>query len=121
MVHGEMLTSDEKAKITKLLSAGKTTLKIAKIIHCDHHTVKKYINEGKVERKKHKGGRPKALNKKELRKVKKALRQNLPSTSKEIFKQALIEKVLKPARNHIFNTMAKQRSAISCPLLSEMN
>ena len=45
MVRGKILTIDEKIKITKLLSGGKTTLEVVKIIKRDHRTVKKYVNE----------------------------------------------------------------------------
>ena len=53
MAKGKMSTASEKANIVKLLKMKKSTLEISKIIKRDHRTVKRYMNEGKVDRKQH--------------------------------------------------------------------
>ena len=54
MAKGKMLTASERANVVKLLMMKKSTLEISKIIKQDHRTVKRFTNEGKVDRKQHK-------------------------------------------------------------------
>lgn len=121
MARGKMLTSSEKAKITSLLSESKTTLEISKIIKRDHRTVKRFVHEGKVERKQHKGGRPRKLNSRDGRKIKRSLSQNPHSNSKQIFEDAGVANIPKTTRNRILKNMGKQCSPTVCPPLSELN
>ena len=67
MVRMKMLTSSEKSKITSLLSENKSTLEISKLTKRDHRTVKQFVHDGKIERKPHKGSRPRKFNKRDER------------------------------------------------------
>ena len=77
-----MLTASERANAVKLLKMKKSTLEISKIIKRDHRTGKRFTNEGKVDRKQHKRGRPRVTTSRDLRKIKRALSQNPHCTSK---------------------------------------
>ena len=116
-----MLTSSEKAKITRLLSENKSTVEISKLLKRDHRTIKKFVLDGKLERKPHKGGRPRKLTKRDERKIKRALSQNPHSSSNHIFKDAGVANIPKTTRNRTLKTMGKQRSPTVCPPLSEVN
>ena len=69
MAKGKMLTASERANVVKLLKMKKSTLEISKIIKRDHRTVKKFTNEGKIDRKQHKSGRPRVTTSRDLRKI----------------------------------------------------
>ena len=62
MAKGKMLTASERPNIVKLLKMNNSALEISKIIKRDHCTVKRFTNEGKVDRKPHKNGRPNVTN-----------------------------------------------------------
>ena len=47
-----MLISNERREIIKLLAKDKSTLEISKILKRDHKTVKRFIDDRKVKRKK---------------------------------------------------------------------
>ena len=81
----------------------------------------KDYNEGKVDRKQHKNGRPRVTTSRDLRKIKRALSQNPHCTSKDIFDAAGLTDVSKRTRNRILNNMADQRSPAVCPPLSDIN
>ena len=121
MAKGRMLANSERTEIVKLLKENKTTLEISKIIKRDHRTVKRFVNEGKVDRKKHKTGRPRVTTSRYLRKISRSLSMNPHCTSKEIFEKAGLTDVSKRTRNRILGKMANQRSPAVCPPLSEIN
>ena len=81
----------------------------------------KDYDEGKVDRKQHKNGRPRVTTSRDLRKIKRALSQNPHCTSKDIFDAAGLTDVSKRTRNRILNNMADQRSPAVCPPLSDIN
>ena len=116
-----MLTGSERANVVKLLKMKKSTLEISKIIKRDHRTVKRFTNEGKVDRKQHKSSRPRVTTSRDLRKIKRALSHNPHCTSKDIFDAAGLTDVSKRTRNLILNNMADQRSPAVCPSLSDIN
>ena len=119
MTKGKMLTASERANVVKPLKMKKSTLKIFKIIKQDHRTVKRFTNEGKVDRKQHKSGLPRVTTSRDLRKIKRAMSQNPQCT--DIFDAAGVTDVSKRTRNRILNNMADQRSPAVCPLLSDIN
>ena len=85
MAKEKMLTASERDNIVNLLMMKSSTLEISKIIKRDHRRVKRFTNEGKVDRKQHKRGRPRMTTSRYLRKIKRDLSQNLHCTSKDIF------------------------------------
>ena len=112
MVRGKLVTSSEKAKITIFLSENKSTLEILKLIKRDHRTVKQFFYDGKIERKPHKGGRPRKLNKRDETKIKRSLSQNPQSSSKHIFEDAGVANIPKTTRNRTLeNQGGKQQFA----------
>ena len=116
-----MLTANEKAEIVKLLSLNKNTLEISKKLKRDHRTVKRFVNEGKTERKSHSNGRPKVTTARDIRKIKRSLSANPHSTSKSIFESAGVTGISKRSRNRILKDIADQRSPTKCPPLSDVN
>ena len=101
MAKGPMLTAYERRQIVTNLAIGKSTLEISKILKRDHRTVKRFVEEGKVERKQHKRGRPSVTTSRDLRKIKRSLSQNPHSTSQTIFEAAGVTNVSKRTRNRI--------------------
>ena len=110
-----MLTSSEKAKITRLSSENKSTLEISKFIRRDHRTVKNFDHAGKIERKPHKGDRLRKLNKRDERNIKRSPSQNPHSSSKHIFEDAGVADIPKTTRNRTLKSIGKQRSPTVCP------
>ena len=45
------LSEDEKSKVVKNLSLGKTSLEISKMLTRDHRTIKKYIEDFSAQRR----------------------------------------------------------------------
>ena len=116
-----MLTSSEKAKIISLLSKNKSLFEISKLVKRDHHTVKQLVHDGKIERKPHKRDRPRKLNKRDERKIKRSQSQNPHSSSKLILEDDGVANIPKTIRNWALKTMGKQRSPTVCRPLSEVN
>ena len=83
------LKPEEKQRIVELLSHGKTSLDISKLIHRDHRTVKRFMeNSNKVRRRADKGKFQK-ISHREINSVKKTL-SNPHSANAKIFHEARV-------------------------------
>ena len=70
------LKTGEKQRIVELLRHGKNSLDISKLIHRDHRTVKKFIeNSNKVRGRWHKG-KFRKITRREISSIKKTLSKN---------------------------------------------
>ena len=86
-----VLKPEAKKKITQLLSQGKTSVDISKIIHRDHRTVKSYIaNSSKVRQRSDKVTFQK-ISRLEISFIKRAVAKKPHSTSFKIFGEAGVQ------------------------------
>ena len=67
------LKSEEKQTIVGLLSHGKTSLDISKLIHQDHRTVKRFIENSNKVRGRSDKGKFRKISRREISSVKKTL------------------------------------------------
>lgn len=121
MAKGVQLTEDETKKITKLLSTGKSTCFIAKQLKRDHRTIKKFVENGGVTRKKPTKCKPKALSPAKVRKLKFALAKNPNATSKTIFDEAGIHDIPKTTRNVYLRKLGTVKKVVASPPLSKLH
>ena len=121
MAKGVQLTQRETKMITNLLSTGKSTLFIAKKLKRDHRTIKKFVENGAVIRKKPSNSKPKALSSAQLRKLKFALVKNPHASSKIIFDEAGIPDIPKTTRNVYLSKMGNVKKMIASPPLSKLH
>jgi transposase len=121
MVRGKMLTDDERAYIVAQLNLQKTTLVISKALGRDHRTVKRFVEEGKLHRKKHVSGRPSKISARDMRRIKRATAKNPHATSKTVFQAAGVTDVSKSTRNRVLRTVANQRKRAIQPPMSKVN
>ena len=82
------LKPEEKQRIVELLSHGKTSLDISKLIHRDHHTVKRFMENSNKARGRADKGKFRKIARREISSVKKTLSKNPHSTSSKIFYEA---------------------------------
>ena len=71
----------EKQRIVELLSHGKTSLDISNLIHRDHRTVKRFMENINKMRGRADKGRFRKISRREISSVKKTLSKNPHSTS----------------------------------------
>lgn len=121
MAKGVQLTQDESKKIIHLLSTGKSTCFIAKKLKRDHRTIKKFVENGGVIRKKPSRCKPKALSSAQVRKLKLALIKNPNATSKNIFDDAGIPDIPKTTRNVYLRKLGTVKKAIASPPLTKLH
>ena len=121
MAKGVQITEYETKKITKLLSTGKSTCFIAKQLKRGHHTIKKFVENDWVTRKKPTKCKPKALSPAKVHKLKFALAKNPNSTSKTIFDQAGIHDIPKTTRNVYLRKLGTVKKVVASPPLSKLH
>ena len=82
------LKPEEKQRIVELLSHGKTSLDISKLIHQDHRTVKSFMENSNKMRGRADKGKSRKISRGEISSVKKTVSKNPHSISAKIFHEA---------------------------------
>ena len=82
------LKPEEKQRIVELLGHGKTSLDISKLIHRDHCTVIRFIENSNRVRGRSDKGKFRKISRREISSVKKTLSKNPHSMSAKIFHEA---------------------------------
>ena len=113
------LTESEKPKITKSLSEGCNTLEIAKILGCDHRTIKRFVANSQQGRKKRVEKKRRKLTAKDLRRIKREATRNPLSSSSVIFQNCDLPGVPRSTRCSVLRDMAKVRKAETRPPLNK--
>ena len=111
------LKPEEKQRVEELLSHGKTSLDISKLIHRDHRTVKRFMeNSNKVKGRADKR-KFRKISRREISSVKKTLSKNPNSTSAKIFHEAGVPSRSIAGRCKILRSFGKvTKPAIKPPL-----
>lgn len=104
------LSALEQAKIIKLLGQGHTATSIAKILGRDVRTIRKFITNGKQERKKRNEAKVKKITKREMVLRKREVARNPLSSSAALFKAAGIGEVPRTTRCRILQTIGTVKS-----------
>ena len=112
------LKPEEKQRIVELLSHGKTSLDISKLIHRDHHTVKRFMeNSNKVGGGRADKGKFRKISRREISSIKKTLSKNPHSTSAKIFHEAGVPSRARAGRCKILRSIGKvTKPTIKTPL-----
>ena len=113
------LKPEEKQRIVELLSHGKTSLNISKLIHQDHRTVKRFIENSNKVRGRLDKGRFRKISRREISAVKKTLAKNPHSTSATIFHEAGVPSRSRAGRCKILRSIGKVRKPIIKPPLKQ--
>ena len=101
------LKPEEKQRIVEWLSHGKTSLDISKLIHRDHHTVKRFMENSNKVRGRADKGKFRKISRKEISTVKKTLSKNPHSTSAKIFHEAGVPSRSRAGRCKILRSIGK--------------
>ena len=110
----------EKQRIVELLSHGKTSVDIIKLIHRDHRTVKRFKmeNSNKVRGRTDKG-KFRKVSRREISSVKKTLSKNPHSTSAKIFHEAGVPSRSRAGRCKILRSIGKVTKPTIIPPLKK--
>ena len=101
------LKPEERQRIVELLSHGKTSLDISKLIRRDHRTVKRFMeNSNKVSGRADKE-KFRKISRREISSVKKTLSKNPHSTSAEVFHEAGVPSRSRAGRCKILRSIGK--------------
>ena len=109
----------EKQRIVEFLSHGKTSLDISKLIHRDHRTVKRFIENSNKVRGRSDKGRFRKISRREISAVKKTLAKNPHSTSATIFHEAGIPSRSRAGQCKILWSIGKVRKPTIKPPLKQ--
>ena len=111
------LKPEEKQRIVELLSHGKTNLDISKLIHRDHRTVKRFMENSNKVRGRADKGKFRKISRREISSVKKTLSKNPHSSSAKIFHEAEVPSRSRTGRCKILRSIGKvTKPAIKPPL-----
>ena len=111
------LKPEEKQRKVELLSYGKTSLDISKLIHRDHRTVKRFMENSNKVRGRADKGKFRKISRRESSLVKKTLSKNPDSTSAKIFHEAGVPSRYRAGRCKILRSIGKAtKLAIKPPL-----
>ncbi|XP_069583295.1 D-beta-hydroxybutyrate dehydrogenase, mitochondrial-like isoform X2 [Ranitomeya imitator] len=105
------LTGSEKSKIVRCLAEGCSSLEIAKLLNCNHRTIKRFMANSQQGRKKHVGQKRRKITAHELRKIKREAAKMPFTTSFAIFQSCNVTGVTKSTRCAILRDMAEVRKA----------
>ena len=101
------LKPEEKQRIVELLSHGKTSLDISNLIHRDHRTVKRFMENSNKGRGRADKGKFRKISRREITSVKKTLSKNPHSTSAKIFHEAGVLSRSRAGRCKILRSIGK--------------
>ena len=107
MVRRKCLTDQENADIVSKLANGKSVSNIAATLSRDVRTVRKFVSNPLAKAIRKDKGKSKVLTKRDLLRVKRQLRKNPNSTSKNILDNVGLCHVLKSTRCRVLRHMAK--------------
>ena len=113
------LTKEEKKIIIQELEKSSSTLEIAKKLKRDHRTIKRFCKDGSKERKRADKGKFRAVNARQIRKIKVEVSRKPYATSKTIFEDANVKNVSRPTRCKVLKTVASVKKAIKAPPLTK--
>uniref|UniRef100_A0A3Q3LHN4 Tc1-like transposase DDE domain-containing protein n=1 Tax=Mastacembelus armatus TaxID=205130 RepID=A0A3Q3LHN4_9TELE len=113
------LTDSEKSKIIKNLSEGCSTLEIAKILGCDHRTIKHFVANPQKGHKKRVERKRCQLTAKDLRRLKCEGTRNPLSSSAVLFQNCNLPGISRSTRRSVLRDMAKVRKAETQPPLNK--
>ena len=101
------LKPEERQRIAELLSHSKTSLDISKLIHRDHRTVKRFMENSNKVRGRADKGKFRKISRREISTVKKTLSRNPHSTSAKIFHEAGVPSRSRAGRCKILRSIGK--------------
>ena len=111
------LKPEEKQRIVELLSHGKTSLDISKLIHRDRRTVERFIENSNKVRGRLDKGKFRKVSRREISSIKKTLSKNSHSTSAKIFHEAGVPSRSRAGRCKILRNIGKAaKPSIKPPL-----
>ena len=113
------LDSQEKAKIVKCLAEGCSSLEISKIIHRDHRTVKKFVNDSQHVRTRVDKPSRRVLSGRDLAAVKREMSRKPISTSAQIFQAAGLPHVSRSTRCRALRSVGKVVKVKTMPPLNK--
>ena len=113
------LKPEEKQRIVELLSHGKTSLDISGLIHRDHRTVKRFIENSNKVRGRSDKGKFRKISRREISLVKKTLSKNPQSTSAKIFHEAGVPLRSRAGRCKILRSIGKATKPTIKPPLKQ--
>ena len=119
MGRGLDLKKSEKERIVQELGLGKDTLEISKLLHRDHRIIQKFVNEGKMERKKRPTGNFTSLTSRDINSIKRELSRNPHMSSNEIFLAAGLPNVPKNTRCRVLRSLGRVKTMEKRPLLTQ--
>ena len=112
---------EEKGRIVQLLSNGLSSLEIAKEMHRDNRTIKKFINNPLKQRTYTEKFKFRKICRREVTLIKQSLARNQLSSSKIIFDDARVDVRARNTRCRILNSIGNVRCARKRPPLSKQN
>ena len=118
------LSQAEKSKIVQRLHNKISTLDIAKELHRDHRTIKRYCTNPQLcngRSDKGKNRRKPFLSRRTMSKIKREVRRNPLETSKQVFEKVGVPDVPKTTRCRILKTIAKYGKPEVRPQLKDIH
>ena len=114
------LSNDEKCKIIKLLSDNFNILSISRIIKRDKRTIKNFVENPLQKRKERVDkGKFRKIDKHDLRKIKKNVKNKPLKTSATIFNEVLASDTPKTTRCRILKSISDVKSPVKKPVLTQ--
>jgi transposase len=112
------LTAQEKAEIVRKVAAGESTLSVAKELHRDHRTVKRFTDNATFERSRTEKSKFRSVSTRQLAKLRREVAKHPLSTSRDIFAGVDLPDVSRSTRCRILRGIALHQKAKAQPLLT---
>ena len=112
------VSAAEKQQIVECLGQGMTTINIAKKLHRDHRTIKKYVADSEHTRVRADKGKLRTLSNRQLRQVKRAAAKMPCHSSRQVFEAAGASNVPRTTRCRVLQRFAAVRKPSCQPPLS---
>lgn len=119
MGHAKDLTDEEKQTIIKETAKKTSWASIARILGRHVRTVQRFLNDPSPRKTRSDKDQLKAVNTRDIRRIKREVFKKPGSTSNAIFKKSGLNEVPKTTRNRILKTIAKVKSPEKRPPLTQ--
>lgn len=119
MGRGKDLTKEEKQTIIKETAKKTSCASIARILGRNVKTIQRFLRDPSNRKARSDKGDLKAVNTRDIRKIRREVFRKPGSTSKAIFENSGLNEVPKTTRNRILRTIAKVKSAEKKPPLTQ--
>ena len=113
------LQFSEKGKIVTLLSKGRSSLEISKILKRDHRTIKKFANASGTGRKRRDQAKFRKITDRQLHNLKRHVATIPFTTSRKVFQRCGLPKVSRTTRCKALKEVAVMKAAPRRPMLSK--